>query len=307
MESAREILRSRAADGLTTGGVLRLDEPMARHTTMRVGGPADGYFEPAGEEELAVMLRFCAERGVPVFVLGRGSNLLVRDGGIRGLVVCLMAAAFGKIATDGGQMRCGAGAKLKAIVMEGRRAGLGGIEFLEGIPGSLGGALRMNAGAMGASVFSAVERVRFMNPAGETCERNAAEIPVEYRRCPLFEKNIALEASLRTRPMTREAIDAILEDYSRRRWQSQPAAPSAGCVFKNPAGVAAGRLIDELGLKGTRIGGAAVSEKHGNFIVNEGSATAKDVLALIGKIQERVRLERGIALETEVQVVGEEG
>jgi UDP-N-acetylenolpyruvoylglucosamine reductase len=307
MESAREILRSRAADCLPAGGALRLDEPMARHTTMRVGGPADGYFEPAGEEDLAVMLRFCADRGVPVFVLGRGSNLLIRDGGIRGLVVCLAGAAFGKIATDGGRMRCGAGAKLKAIVMEGRRAGLGGIEFLEGIPGSLGGALRMNAGAMGASVFSAVERVRFMNPAGETSERNAGEIPVEYRRCPLFEKNIALEASLRTRPMTREAIDAILEDYSRRRWQSQPAAPSAGCVFKNPAGVAAGRLIDELGLKGTRIGGAAVSGKHGNFIVNEGSATAKDVLALIGKIQERVRLERGIALETEVQVVGEEG
>jgi UDP-N-acetylenolpyruvoylglucosamine reductase len=306
MESAREILRCHAAEHPPLAGVYRLDEPMARHTTMRVGGPADAYFEPAGEEALAAMLRFCAKRGVLVFVMGRGSNLLVRDGGIRGLVVCLAAEVFGKIEVEEERLRCGAGARLKAIVMEGRRAGLGGIEFMVGIPGSLGGALRMNAGAMGASVFSAVERVRFMDLAGAVSERSAAEIPVEYRRCPLFEKNIALEASLRVRRMTREAIDEILGEYNRRRWQTQPAAPSAGCIFKNPTGQAAGRLIDEAGLKGTRVGSAVVSDKHGNFIVNEGSATAKDVLALIGKIQERVKADRGIALETEVQVVGDE-
>ena len=306
MGSAREILKGCAAENFPDAGALRLDEPMARHTTMRVGGPADAYFEPAGEEDLAAMLRFCAQRGVPVFVLGRGSNLLVRDGGIRGLVVCLAAPAFGKIVVEAGRLRCGAGAKLKTIVMEARRAGLGGIEFMEGIPGSLGGALRMNAGAMSASLFSAVEWVRFMDLAGEVSGRSAAEIPVEYRRCALFEKNIALEAGLRVGPMTREAIDEILGEYNRRRWQTQPAAPSAGCIFKNPTGQSAGRLIDELGLKGTRVGGAVVSDRHGNFIVNEGSATAADVLALIGKIQERVRAERGIALETEVQVVGGE-
>jgi UDP-N-acetylenolpyruvoylglucosamine reductase len=306
MESARDILEGCVAEHFPAGGALRLDEPMARHTTMRVGGPADAYFEPAGEEDLAAMLRFCANRGVPVFVLGRGSNLLVRDGGIRGLVVCMAAAVFGKVVVEGERLRCGAGAKLKAIVMEGRRAGLGGIEFMEGIPGSLGGAMRMNAGAMGASVFSAVDRVRFMDLAGEVSERSAGEIPVEYRRCALFEKNIALEASLRVRSMTREAIDEILGEYNRRRWQTQPAAPSAGCIFKNPTDQAAGRLIDEAGLKGARVGGAVVSDRHANFIVNEGSATAKDVLALIGKIQERVKAARGIVLETEVQVVGEE-
>jgi len=306
MESAREILRGYAAEHSPVAGMLRLDESMARHTTLRVGGPADAFFEPGVVEDLAALLRFCANRGVPVFVLGRGSNLLVRDGGIRGLVVCLAAPAFGKITVQGERLRCGAGAKLKAIVMEARRAGLGGIEFMEGIPGSLGGALRMNAGAMGASLFSAVEWVRFMDLAGEISERSAADIPVEYRRCPLFEKNIVLEADLRARPMTREAIDGILTEFNRRRWQSQPAAPSAGCVFKNPKDRVAGRLIDELGLKGTRVGGAVVSDKHANFIVNEGSATAADMLALIGKIQERVKAERGITLETEVQVVGEE-
>lgn len=164
----------------------------------------------------------------------------------------------------------------------------------------------MNAGAMGASLFSVVERVRFMDLAGAVTERRAAEIPVDYRRCALLEKNIALEAVLRARPMAREAIDEILGEYNRRRWQTQPAAPSAGCVFKNPPGHAAGRLIDELGLKGTRVGGAVVSDKHGNFIVNEGSATASDVLALIRKIQERAQAARGIALETEVQIVGVE-
>lgn len=306
MESAREILRSCVTEHFPAATALRFDEPMSRHTTMRVGGAADAYYEPAGEEGLSAMLRFCADRGVPVFVMGRGSNLLVRDGGIRGLVVCLVAPAFSKITVEGDRLRCGAGAKLKAIVMEARQAGLGGIEFMEGIPGSLGGGLRMNAGAMGVNLFSAVERVRLMDLAGAITERSATEIPVEYRHCAMLEKNIALEAVLRTCPMTREAIDEILGDYNRRRWQTQPAAPSAGCIFKNPPGHAAGRLIDELGLKGTRVGGAVVSDKHGNFIVNERSATATDVLTLIRKIQERVQADRGIALETEVQVVGVE-
>jgi len=298
-----------AADDLarhvSAGTLIRPDEPLAKRTTLRVGGPADIYVEPASEADLAAVLRYCRGQGLPVFVLGRGSNLLVKDGGFRGVVICLAHAHFSRIEVSGERLRCGAGARLKGIAVEARRHSVAGLEFLEGIPGSLGGALRMNAGAMGSATFQVVESVRLMDYEGQAHELAAKDVPAAYRSCPMLRTHVALGAVLRGRAGTRETIEQRMNEFSQKRWQSQPAAPSAGCMFRNPATVPAGKLIDELGLKGTRVGGAVVSSEHGNFIVNDGGATARDILQLIEIIRERARRERGIELEPEVEVIGE--
>jgi UDP-N-acetylenolpyruvoylglucosamine reductase len=286
--------------------LIRRDEPLAKRTTLRVGGPADLYVEPASEADLAAVLMYCQRRGQPFFVLGRGSNLLVKDGGFHGVVICLAHAHFSRIEAAGDRLRCGAGAKLKAVAVEARRNGLAGLEFLEGIPGSLGGALRMNAGAMGASISQVAESVRLMDLEGQAHERPVQELLASYRSCPILRTHIALAAVLRGHPGGREAIERRMNEYSRKRWQSQPAAPSAGCMFKNPASIPAGKLIDELGLKGARVGRAVVSAEHGNFIVNDGGATARDILGLIEMIRQCARRERGIELETEVEIIGVE-
>ncbi len=285
--------------------VIRRDEPLAKHTTLRVGGPADAYVEPASEQDLAALLAYCQGQHCQFFVLGRGSNLVVKDGGFRGVVICLAHAYFSRIEVTGERLNCGAGARLKAVAAEARRKGLAGLEFMEGIPGSVGGALRMNAGAMGGAIFDVVESVRLMSFDGMVHELAARELAAAYRSCLTLRAHIALAAVLRGVPGQREAIGQRMNEYSRKRWQSQPAAASAGCMFKNPASIPAGRLIDELGLKGTRVGGAVVSAEHGNFIVNDGTASARDVLELIEIIRQRARAERGVELETEVEVVGE--
>ncbi len=286
--------------------VILRDEPLAKHTTLRVGGPADFYVEPTTEDDLANVVKFCGENEIKFFILGRGSNLLVRDGGFRGVVICLSQPQFSKIEILGEKIFCGAGAKLKNVSVEAKRNNLSGVEFLEGIPGSVGGALRMNAGAMGAWTFGAVESVRFMDYAGEIHERAAADVPVEYRACPLLKNHIALGAVFKCKPVPRAEIEQRMKAYSEKRWESQPAAPSAGCIFKNPGAIPAGRLVDELGLKGARVGGAVVSAEHGNFIVNDGKATARDVLELISILKAMARAERGIELHTEVEIIGEE-
>ena len=163
----------------------------------------------------------------------------------------------------------------------------------------------MNAGAMGSWMFDVVETIRFMDYAGQAHERRAGEVNVEYRGCPLFKNHVALGAVLKGEPASREAVEQRMQTFSRERWSSQPAASSAGCIFKNPGSIPAGRLIDELGLKGARVGGAVVSDVHGNFIVNEGNATANDVLNLIDTIKQRAKTARGIDLETEVEILGE--
>ena len=291
--------------GVSTETVLRKDEPLAKRTTLRVGGSADFYCEPASEEDLAHVLQICGMNWLPVVMLGRGSNLLIRDGGIRGMVICLAHPKFSRIETTGYRMHCGAGAKLKQVAMDAKRAQLTGLEFLEGIPGTVGGALRMNAGAMGGWTFDVVESVRYMDFSGHVYEEDAANVKVEYRSCPLLKENIALSAVLKGHPASKDVVEKRMKDFSEKRWDSQPAAASAGCIFKNPETMPAGKLIDELGLKGLRVGGAVVSQEHGNFIINEGNATAKDVLELIEKIRERVRAEREIELETEVEIIGE--
>ena len=290
---------------LLPGSVVKQNEPLARRTTLRVGGPADTYIEPSTEAELGRAAAWCSERGVPFRVIGRGSNLLIRDGGIRGVVACLAGGEFCAVEARGAELHCGAGAKLKAVAAKAREHSLSGLEFLEGIPGSVGGALRMNAGAMGGETFEALVRARFMDMEGHVAERMAAEIPASYRSCPFFKNRIALAAVFRGQTATREAITRRTAAFNEKRWQSQPKEPSAGCIFKNPS-IGAGQLIDELGMKGARVGGAVVSEIHANFIVNEGNATATDVLDLIALIQERARAVRGVDLVPEVEIVGED-
>jgi UDP-N-acetylenolpyruvoylglucosamine reductase len=294
------------ASRVSPATLIRRDEPLAKRTTLRVGGPADFYIEPADEKDLSAVLKYCGERETPCFILGRGSNLLVRDGGFRGAVICLSLPAFSQIEITGEKMRCGAGAKLKNVAVEARRNSLAGVEFLEGIPGSVGGALRMNAGAMGGQTFDAVESVRLMDFGGKIREMSPPEMAVTYRSCGTLKKHIAIGAIFKCKTSSREEIEQRMKAYSEKRWESQPAAPSAGCIFKNPAMIPAGKLVDELGLKGTRVGGAVVSAEHGNFIINDGKATARNVLDLIEILKAKAKAERGIELQTEVEILGEE-
>ena len=286
--------------------LLKRDEPLHKHTTMRIGGPAQLWFEPVDEEDLQIGLRFAHDRGIPVTFIGRGSNLLIRDGGILGLCIHLGRPHFNRIVVEGETVTVGAGARLKAIVAEARKHDLGGFEFMEGIPGNLGGALRMNAGAMQGWTMEVVESVRSIDIVGHVHEVNKADMEIQYRSVPHFQTHIAVSATLRGKPSSKAEINEKLKAYSGKRWTSQPAAPSAGCIFKNPGPMPAGKLIDELGLKNLSVGSARVSEVHGNFIVNDGGASAEDVLQLIALIQSRARDARQIDLQTEVIVLGEE-
>jgi UDP-N-acetylenolpyruvoylglucosamine reductase len=292
--------------GAMGAGILRLYEPLAKHTTMRVGGPAQFWAEPETEEGFARLVRFASEREIPLFMMGRGSNLLIRDGGIRGLVVHLSRGEFKKLEVRGGQVMAGVGLKLKEVAYAARDAQIGGFEWMEGIPGNVGGSLRMNAGAMGTETFDQVVSVRFVDSQGEFHTRTPAELDVHYRHVGSLAKNYAVSATFKGHPSTPEEIERLLELSQQKRRTSQPRESSAGCIFKNPGPVPAGKLVDELGLKGRGVGKARVSEIHGNFIVNSGGASATDVLTLIGEIKEVALRERGIALETEVQIVGEE-
>jgi UDP-N-acetylmuramate--L-alanine ligase/UDP-N-acetylenolpyruvoylglucosamine reductase len=287
-------------------GDVRLYEPLAKHTTLRVGGPAQFWVEPRSEAAFSDLIRFCRQEALPLFVIGRGSNLLVRDGGIRGVVVHPCGGDFDSLEVSGEEITAGVGAKLKQVAYAGKAAGLGGLEWMEGIPGAVGGALRMNAGAMGAQTFENVVRVRFLDEQGNAHEKTPDELEIHYRHVPSLDRNYAVSAVFRGTPTASEVIERRLDESQEKRKTTQPAAKSAGCIFKNPATIPAGKLVDELGLKNTNIGDARVSDVHGNFIVNDGGASAAEVLELIAKIKETARAKRGIELETEVQIVGED-
>jgi UDP-N-acetylenolpyruvoylglucosamine reductase len=286
-------------------GDVRLYEPLSKHTTLRVGGPAQFWVEPRTEKAFSELIRFCRREALPLFVIGRGSNLLVRDGGIRGVVVHPYGGDFDKIDINGHEITAGVGAKLKEVAYAGKSAALGGLEWMEGIPGAVGGGLRMNAGAMGAQTFESVVRVRYLDANGEAHTRERDELEAHYRHFPLLEKNFAVSAVFRGKPAPKEEINRKLDASQEKRRTSQPSAKSAGCIFKNTDSIPAGKLVDELGLKNSRVGKARVSEVHGNFIVNDGGATAEEMLTLIDKIKATAREKRGIELETEVQIVGE--
>lgn len=285
-------------------GRVKLHEPLSRHTTMKIGGPARFWIEPETEAGFADLVRHCFDENIPFMVMGRGSNLLVRDGGFPGVVAHLSQGEFSQHQIDGVEITAGVGVKFKQLTAIARSAKISGLEWMEGIPGSLGGGLRMNAGAMGIQTFDQVERVRFCDQDGNIFTKTPAEMEVCYRDVPTLRQNYALSATIRGMPGSPEKIDAAIAESVAKRKTSQPVAASAGCIFKNPAAIPAGKLIEELGLKNLSVGGARVSEVHGNFIVNDGGASASDVLSLIKKIQSVAEAERGIKLETEVQIAG---
>jgi UDP-N-acetylmuramate--alanine ligase len=287
-------------------GVLKLYEPMRRHTTMKVGGPAQFWIEPTTVEGLARVVKFCAEGGIPLRVVGRGSNLLVRDGGIPGVVMNPVRGEFAEISVAGDTIRAGAGVKYKALAAAAQSAGLGDFEWMEGIPGAVGGSLRMNAGAMGWETFDQVVSVTMVDARGAVLEKPVSEIRHYYRHVPELAHNVAVSAVFRGKPAPDEEIAARMGASKAKRKASQPVAASAGCVFKNPGPIGAGQLVDEMGLKGSAVGAARVSEVHGNFIVNEGGATAREVLELIAGIKAAALRDRGVELETEVQIIGQD-
>src|SRR5881296_1289759 len=283
-----------------------LYEPLSKHTTLRVGGPAQFWIEPQTEKAFAELIRFCRAENLPLFAMGRGSNLLVRDGGIRGVVVHPFGGDFDKVEINGSEITAGTGVKVREVAYAARGANLGGLEWMEGIPGAVGGALRMNAGAMGAQTFENVVRIRYLDAQGTAHAKARDELEVFYRRFPLLENNFAISATFRAQPSERAKIDSRLRESQEKRRTTQPIAKSAGCIFKNPDSIPAGKLVDELGLKNSRVGNARVSEVHGNFIVNDGGATAADMLQLIENIKSVARAKRGIELETEVEIVGDD-
>lgn len=301
-EAHAEALRA-AVSAATT---IRREEPLAAKTTMRVGGAARVYAEPAGLDDLCALLRTAKERGLAVQVLGRGSNLLVPDEGVEALVLSLRHPGWETFEVlPEGKVRVGAGLRLKNLCGLATKAGLAGFEFLEGIPGNVGGALRMNAGAMGGWMFDVVEEVSMVADFGaiRTLRRDAMH--VDYRHCAELEHAIAIGAVLK--PASASQADAIarqIDVYKDKRQKSQPREPSAGCIFKNPPGDSAGRLIDVSGLKGERVGDAEVSLVHANFIVNRGRATSDDVISLVRRVRARVEAAQGVRLEPEVLLYG---
>lgn len=288
------------------GSEARYGEPMSRHTTFRIGGPADLFVAANGLPALREICRKAAELGVPVFPLGNGSNLLVSDAGVRGAVVAL-GEGFRKVVPCGEtELECGAGVSLAGLCKFAQNRSLTGLEFAYGIPGLVGGAAYMNAGAYEHSVSEVITACSHVTPRGETGALRGGELGYGYRRSAYTENGYFI-VSIRVK-LERgdpERISARMEELYDRRKSKQPLEmPSAGSVFKRPPGHYAGTLIEECGLKGRRVGGAVVSEKHAGFIVNAGGATCDDVRRLIALIQETVFGRTGVRLECEVKMIG---
>ncbi len=291
---------------LSEGAKVSTEETLANKTTIRIGGAARVYVEPASVADLQEVLRVADQHDLPVFMLGRGSNLVIPDEGVDGVVVSLRKPVWETFAVlDNGRVRVGAGLRLKNLCGLAAKAGLAGFEFLEGIPGNIGGALRMNAGAMGGWMFDVVETVEVLTMAGERREFRQEELHIGYRHCEELQDTVAIAAVLKPREVSAaDQVGRQIDVYRSKRQESQPREPSAGCIFKNPEGDSAGRLIDAAGLKGARVGDAEISTVHGNFIVNRGKATSADVVALVRKVRAEVRQSSGIDLEPEVLLYG---
>ena len=281
------------------------DEPMKKHTTFRVGGPADGYVCPA-REELAAVLAAAREHQIPVTVVGNGSNLLVGDRGIRGLVVEI-GARMNAVSTEGNTVVAGAGALLSKVASAAASAGLSGMEFAAGIPGSVGGAVTLNAGAYGGEMKDILQRVTVLTPEGTEQELCPAELDLSYRHsCIASKKYVVLEAVFSLTPAPEETIRAKMVELREKRVEKQPLEyPSAGSTFKRPEGYFAGKLIMDAGLRGFAVGDAQVSEKHCGFVINKGNATAAEIVALMEAVQARVKEQSGVTLEPEVKRIGE--
>ncbi len=283
-------------------GEIKLAEPMARHTSLKVGGPAEMMVFPRRHEDLAEIFRLAKAAKIPLFFLGGGTNLLVKDGGIGGLVIKL--SRLNRVEEIGEDIYAEAGVPCPRLVRFSLEKSLSGLEFAYGIPGALGGVIVMNAGTPDGEMARVVERVKIMTPAGQIQEIGRDELDFDYRYSRL-PSGIVLGAWLRLKKAKRGEIKERIDRYMKRRNASQPIhLPNAGSIFKNPPGDHAGRLIEAAGLKGTRIGDAQISEKHANFIVNRGKATAADVLRLIKLIGKTVEDQAGLTLELEIRIVG---
>lgn len=286
------------------GSRIRFAEPLAKHTYFGIGGEATAYIEISTISELAALARFHKQWDVPIAFIGRGSNLLVSDTGFKGIGVRLIGE-LAKLEIDGNVVSVGAGLSLPRLSKTMSRRGLSGVEFALGIPGSVGGALIMNAGAWGSSFGDVVRNVTVMTDTGDLVELTHAEADFEYRHSGLDAYFCVTGATLALEPGNVDAITERMQAFYKQKVETQPfAEENAGCMFKNPPGDSAGRLIDISGLKGYRMGGAEVSTVHGNFILNIDNATAADVLNLVAYIQRQVEEKTGISLQTEVKRLG---
>jgi UDP-N-acetylmuramate dehydrogenase len=282
--------------------IVRRQEPLAMHNWFQLGGAAEYFAEPRTPEELIALVRRCREEEIPVRMLGSGSNLLVRDEGVPGMVMCLSAPAFGNIQAEGQTITAGGGAKLSHVVTTAVHEGLAGLEMLVAIPGTLGGALHGNAGTHGGDIGQWTVRATVVTAKGEVHEREREELVFGYRQSSLDDL-VILEAKLHLEQDDPRELARRLQKQWIIRKASQPMGHQcAGCVFKNPRGMTAGELIERAGLKGTRIGGALVSDRHANFIIAEPECTASDVLRLIEMIRGQVLQRLGVEMELELEI-----
>lgn len=285
---------------------LLIDSLMRDHTTFRVGGPADFMVFPESRDQLAGVMAFCQSSGVPIFLMGNGSNLLVRDGGFRGVIV--NTGRMNTVVTDGTCVRAQAGASLRAVAKEALAHGLTGMEFASGIPGTIGGAAMMNAGAYGSEMKDVVAKVHLMTSDGQFKTVAGSDCGFGYRQSRMRSAHeIVTAVELALKPGDPDVIKAKMQELNQRRRDKQPLNyPSAGSTFKRPEGYYAGKLIQDSGLKGYRVGGAMVSEKHSGFVINADHATAADVLQVIADVKRQVKQKFGVDLEPEVIAIGED-
>ncbi|RKD25252.1 UDP-N-acetylmuramate dehydrogenase [Caminicella sporogenes DSM 14501] len=283
------------------------NEPMKKHTSFRIGGPADILVIPDSIDEIVYALKYCRERNIDYFVMGNGSNLLVRDKGIRGVVIKI-AENFSDVKINGTKVRAQAGILLSRLSKLIINEGLEGFEFASGIPGTIGGAVTMNAGAYGGEIKDVIVGCSVIDKNGEIIYLNREDLNLGYRTSIIQDKKyVVLEVDMEFKKGDYDKIKSIVDDFTKRRTTKQPLhLPSAGSTFKRPKGYYAGKLIQDSGLKGVRVGDAQVSDLHSGFIVNLGNATAEDVLNLIKLVQKVVRDNFGVNLETEVKIIGEE-
>ena len=283
-----------------------VDEPMKRHTTFRIGGPADFFLLPSTVDEVRGILEICREEELPYFILGNGSNLLVSDKGYRGVIIQLYRN-FSNISVEGNKICASSGALLSQIAAAARNASLTGFEFAGGIPGTLGGAVFMNAGAYGGELKDVLKEAVVMTEQGEILTLPVEKLDMGYRTSRIKKAGyLVLEARLVLEQGDMDKIRDITKDLTEKRVSKQPLEyPSAGSTFKRPEGYFAGKLIMDAGLRGYQVGDAQVSEKHCGFVINKGNATAADVLTLIENVREKVQEQFGVTLEPEVKFLGE--
>ncbi len=292
-------------------GRVFFNEPMRNHTSFRVGGKADAIFYPQDTEDLKEILALARDQRLPYYIFGKGTNLLVRDGGIRGIVINLAHGFKGISEVEDNRnwvlIRADTGVLLSDLMAYSVANGLSGLEFTAGIPGSVGGAIAMNAGTRDGSIQDIVFSITLMDYSGEVFRRDRKGLKFTYRKLELGKHEIILEGIFELKKAPKEEIKAKIISYMSYKKSSQPLnSASCGCIFKNPEGHFAGQLIEEVGLKGYRIGDAMISEVHANFIVNVGEAEANDILNLMALIQKKIYEEKGIYLEPEVQIIGED-